>query len=147
MNEILKEAFEYHHFFNQKFIAKMMENYEQLPVETFPLFCHVLNAHQIWISRILHTTAFTVKQLHDITDCPQIDRENFHNSIRVVEEFNLNEMLSYTNSSGESFSNKISDILFHVINHSTHHKAQISSQFRQAGIEPLITDYIFYKRK
>ena len=52
-----------------------------------------------------------------------------------------------TNSKGETFSNKIKDILFHIINHSTYHRAQIATDLKQNGIEPINTDYIFYKRK
>ncbi|QLH28398.1 MAG: hypothetical protein HWD63_02710 [Candidatus Parvibacillus calidus] len=39
------------------------------------------------------------------------------------------------------------DIIFHIINHSTYHRGQIAMEFRQSGLEPLNTDYIFYKGK
>jgi uncharacterized damage-inducible protein DinB len=44
------------------------------------------------------------------------------------------------------FSNTIKDILFHMINHSTHHRAQIAMDMRNNKLEPLPLDYIFYKR-
>lgn len=40
----------------------------------------------------------------------------------------------------------IQQILFHIANHFTHHRGQIISDLRQNGIEPRISDYIFYKR-
>jgi uncharacterized damage-inducible protein DinB len=44
------------------------------------------------------------------------------------------------------FTNTIKDILFHIINHSTNHRGQIAVDFRNNGLEPLVLDYVFYKR-
>lgn len=44
------------------------------------------------------------------------------------------------------FTNTIGDILFHIVNHSTYHRGQIASDFRESDIEPLNTDYIMFKR-
>jgi uncharacterized damage-inducible protein DinB len=54
--------------------------------------------------------------------------------------------LDYENSEDRLFTNTLKDMLFHIINHSTHHRAQISVDFRTNGIEPLNLDYILYKR-
>jgi len=35
-------------------------------------------------------------------------------------------------------------VLFHVVNHGTHHRAQIVSALRQLKIDPIPQDYIFY---
>ncbi|MBL7865765.1 MAG: damage-inducible protein DinB, partial [Cyclobacteriaceae bacterium] len=56
------------------------------------------------------------------------------------------KVVQYTNTKGQSFSNTVRDILFHVANHTTHHRGQIISDFRQSGIQPLVTDFIFYIR-
>ena len=55
-------------------------------------------------------------------------------------------MVHYTNTNGQAFDNSVRDILFNVINHSTYHRGQIAREFREYGPEPLVTDYIFYKR-
>ena len=47
---------------------------------------------------------------------------------------------------GNLFENKIDDILFHIINHSTYHRGQIMMLFRESGLEPIFSDYIFHKR-
>ena len=71
---------------------------------------------------------------------------NYEHSLHILDKFDLTATMSYTNSKGQTFSNSIRDILFHVINHSTYHRAQIATEFKQNGLEPLVTDYIFYKR-
>jgi len=55
-----------------------------------------------------------------------------------------NRILEYE---GEKLANNIKDIVVHVINHSTYHRAQIALLVRQSGGEPAKTDYIVYQRE
>jgi uncharacterized damage-inducible protein DinB len=50
--------------------------------------------------------------------------------------------VTYTNAKGEYLEFAWGDVLFHSINHSVHHRAQISSEVRAGGGEPLWLDYI-----
>ncbi len=146
MKQFFKEIFEYHHHFNQKLLIEIEKHIEKLPERTFPLFCHVLNAHQVWNSRILNFTSFGVRDIHKIEDCAEIDRTNSSDTLKVIESEGFEKIIHYKTFRGQEFSNSVRDILFHSSNHSTHHRGQIVSDFRQAGIEPIVTDYIFYKR-
>ena len=56
------------------------------------------------------------------------------------------ERVDYENIEKRLFINTKQDMLFHIINHSTHHRAQILMDFREQGIEPIALDYVFYKR-
>jgi uncharacterized damage-inducible protein DinB len=47
---------------------------------------------------------------------------------------------------GDTYTNSVQEILFHIINHSTYHRGQIMAQLRESGLEAISTDYIFYKR-
>ncbi|MCH7396746.1 hypothetical protein MM236_02050 [Belliella sp. DSM 107340] len=62
------------------------------------------------------------------------------------DKFDFNITADYSNSKGQKYSSSVRDILFHIINHSTYHRSQIASELKNQGIEPLITDYIFFKR-
>ena len=118
----------------------------KLPERTIPLFCHSINAQQIWNARITAEKEFGVLQLHSLDECKQIDHENYKNVLKILNERALDEIVIYRNSKGAEFKNSIQQILFHVANHFSHHKGQIISDLRQSGITPIITDYIFYKR-
>lgn len=147
MNSFFKQIFEYHHHFNQKLIGEIKNHFNKLPERSFPLFCHVLNAHQIWNARILgHVPSVTVHQVNPIDSCSSMDKDNYVNTLKILDTIALDKVITYKTSKGDEYSNTVQDILFHVGNHSTHHKAQIISDFRQSGIAPLVTDYIFYKR-
>ena len=146
MKDFFIDIFNYHHTFNQKLIDQINAHIQTIPDETYALFCHVLNAYQVWNSRILQLTPFGVQQIHHLEDCKAIDDTNFINTLNILNAVDLKSEITYKNSKGEKFTNSVQDILFHVNNHSTHHKAQLASKFRSLGITPLATDFIFYKR-
>lgn len=147
MKEEFKELLGYSHHFNQKLIALLSDNLPSVSERSIQLINHLFDAQQIWNARILNEVPFGVWQINKWEDLAEIDRDNHAKSLKVVEEANLEKVVEYRNSTGAKFSNKIKDILFHIINHSTYHRAQIASDLRRSGIEPINTDYIFYKRQ
>lgn len=147
MKEFFKELFEYNHHTNQKLWAIFNENPNKTSEKSMKLYSHILNAHHIWNSRINAVQAtYEVWKLHPIQNCMDIDKANYENSLLILDKFDLNEIMNYKTTNGLAFNNSIRDTLFHVINHSTYHRGQIASDFRQNGLEPLVSDYIFYKR-
>lgn len=147
MNQFFKELFEYSHHFNQKLGDVFHDNPSKTSEKAIKLYNHILNAHQIWNHRIEPKQAtFGVWEIHDIQDLKNIDRANYEHTLQILDKVDLSEMINYANSKGQTFSNSIRDIFFHVINHSTYHRGQIATDFKLFGIEPLATDYIFYKR-
>lgn len=148
MKSFFTELFEYNHHFNQKLAQVFQDHPQNASEKSVKLISHMLNAHQIWNNRIHpKQNPFGVWQLNRIEELKRIDQINFEQTLQILDESDLDSPINYTNSKGEIFSNTIRDIFFHVINHSTHHRGQIASEFRQGGLAPLISDYIFYKRK
>lgn len=146
MKNFFREIFTYHHHFNGKLLDQLQENEEMLPARTIPLFCHSINAHQIWNARITGKKEIGVHDVHSFERCAELDRENYGETLRLLEEVELDKLILYRNSKGNEFSNSVHDILFHIANHFTHHRGQIVSDIRQSGIAPIVTDFIFYKR-
>ncbi|GAB4202504.1 MAG: hypothetical protein Fur0023_08440 [Bacteroidia bacterium] len=142
-----KELFSYNHSINTKIIDALKSNTDALPEKVFSLFSHIQNAHHIWNSRIKNqSSTYSVFDTHTIDILEKLNEDNHVQSIEIIDNFNLDTLITYTNSKGETFSNTISEILFHIINHSTYHRAQIATLFRTSGINPIPTDYITYKR-
>lgn len=147
MKQFFKELFEYNHHFNQKLSDVFMTNPEKTTEKSVKLFNHILNAHQIWNNRIeTKQPTFGVWELRNTQELKNIDKINYEQTLHILDKFELNEIIIYSNSKGQTFDNNTRDTLFHVINHSTYHRGQIATEFKQFGLEPLVTDYIFYKR-
>lgn len=147
MKSFFKELFDYNHHFNQKLSAAYLENAHLTSEKSVQLFSHILNAHHIWLSRINgKVNQYSVWEMHSIEIMKAIDQENYKETTTALDRVDLGKLTQYQNSKGQIFENKIGDIFYHIINHSTYHRGQIASDFRQNDIEPLNTDYIFYKR-
>jgi|SRR5688572_7228521 len=147
MIPFFKELFGYNHHFNQRLATVFMEHADKTPEKSVKWFSHILNAHQVWNSRIISDiNKFGVWELHSVDELIEIDETNYANSIKILDQGNLETEIRYVTSKGDPFTNSTRDILFHIINHSTYHRGQIAADFRQQGLEPIVTDYIFYKR-
>lgn len=148
MKTFFEELFEYNHHFNSVLSDLFSEYSERVSEKSVELFSHILNAHHIWISRIIGIQGdFDVWDIQTIQMFKKINDKNFNETLNILCHFDLSKTISYKNSKEQSFENKTSDILFHIINHSTYHRGQIATEFRKNGINPLITDYIFWKRE
>ena len=148
MKIFFKELFQYNNYFNQEIISVLAENPKRAYDKCIKLLSHIVNIHQIWNCKIQpDQLPYGAWEIHQIQDSCEIDRKNFEQSILILDKFDLNQIVQYSNSKGQIFNNSIRDILFQVINHSTYHRGQIATDFRQNGLEPLLTDYIFYKMR
>ena len=147
MQNFFHQLFDYNFYCNKGFIEEY-SSLKGLPKNTVQLFSHILNAHHIWNGRILGEIAkYDVWKEHDIESWEDIHYQNQRTSFEIIKNANdFDKRITYENSKGNVFSNSLKDILFHIINHSTHHRGQILMDLRSNGIEPNSLDYIFYKR-
>ena len=146
MNKKLIDLFEYTYHFNNEMIRIISENIFKVDEKIISLINHTLNAQQVWTSRILNEKSFEVWQINPFESLSEINHQNYLKSIEIIESSDLDRRIEYQNSKGIKFENTIFEILFHAVNHSTYHRGQINSLLKQNGIEPISTDYIFYKR-
>jgi uncharacterized damage-inducible protein DinB len=147
MEVFFNEIFDYNFYCNKKLIEECLV-LNTVPSKTISLFSHILNAHHLWNARILNKPSeFEVWQEHEIKDWADIHYENQRSSFEIVSNAdNFDKRIDYENTEGRLFTNTLQDILFHIINHSTNHRGQIAVDFRNNGINPIVSDYVYYKR-
>lgn len=144
MEIFFKELFVYNNHYNTKLAQSIIVNQNAASTKTIKLFSHILNAHQIWNSRIVgETSTFGVWDIHDPADFDSLIETNHINSKSILDTFSLRDQIQYSKDKGQK---KIHDVLFHIINHSTYHRGQIATNFRKNGLEPIATDYIFFEK-
>ncbi len=147
MKQFFKELFAYSHHFNQQLATVFTEQADKTSEKSVKWFNHILNAHLVWNNRILKQAGpLNSWDMHDVTALREMDQVNYNTSLQILDNFDLDTAIDYSTFKGEPFTNTVRDILFHVVNHSTYHRGQIAADFRQTGLEPLTTDYIFFKR-
>lgn len=141
MKEFFNGLFEYTRFMNNELLKAISDRQDLVTDKTLEWMNHILNAHQIWNSRITGGQRFGVWELHGLDELPGINENNHQASLAIIRDLELATIIEYTNTKGHVFKNSVRDILFHIVNHSTYHRGQIALDFRQNGLEPLETDY------
>lgn len=116
------------------------------------LIAHIIAAQQIWLNRCkalpppviaLWPNLFAEK----LTQMADQNNAEWLSYLGSLTNDDFDQMISYKNQKGDAFESKLANIITHVINHGTHHRAQAGQQLKAAGIEPLPnTDFIFYIR-
>ncbi len=147
MKSFFKDLFEYTHQCNIHFIETILKNEERVSEKSCYLMSHIFNAQLFWNARIMGIIPEgAVWQTHANKDLMSINDKNYANSLSIIDNTDFDTLIDYTNTKGNAYTNSVRDILFHIINHSSHHRGQVASDLRLTGIEPPISDYIFYKR-
>jgi len=146
MKEFFEELFLYNRTENETLI-KLLHNTENVPVRILQHMSHILLVHQSWNRRMQDKDGLSdfwqtipVQLLHSENSNQYIITGN------IISSRNIDNTIEYKNSKGIKFANTYKDILFHIINHGTHHRSQINMLLKSTGMEPPILDYIFYKR-
>lgn len=132
-------------------VLATMQSAGDVPERAVELFSHLLRAQDVWYGRVADTTHADLDLW--ATDSLPACANRLDDSTRRWRTLlddradALDQPVSYTNSSGTSFKTPLHDILTHVVNHGTHHRAQIAQVLRAADVAPPATDYIFYVRE
>ena len=150
MKSYFQDAFEYNHAINLQLNDVLTAHPEQ--EDAWKLMSHIGHAQEIWLGRLVDPD-FINPPLWDMMTTEELsaslasNNEGWVKFLDSLKDADFENIIVYKNTKGEEFSNKLRDILFHTINHSTHHRAQISQLLRKAGLAPAPTDYIFYIRE
>lgn len=121
------------------------------PEKPVQLMAHLLAAQQIWYHRCAGLPAIGIALWPDWKGdvFKQLINDNHQlwiDFLNKIDDTAFEKQIDYQNSKGDTFSNKLSDILAHLINHSTHHRAQAGQYLKLAGIDLPNTDYIAFLR-
>lgn len=116
------------------------------------LFSHLISAQIIWLNRIkdIPTSPFPLWEQYKLRELRTMTEESTTNWLNYMDHHKFEtfeEMIFYKNSSEKKFENTIREVITHVVNHSTYHRAQIATLLKEEGIEPPVTDYIVYARQ
>jgi len=108
---------------------------------------HILVADRIWLSRItgrgevpeaLDTILYD--RLADLTVAREAEDERITTLVGRLDTAALAQPLAYRTLKGVEFTNPVGALLAHLFNHQTHHRGQVTTLLKQAGIDPGVTD-------
>jgi uncharacterized damage-inducible protein DinB len=150
MKNYFIRLFEYDRFANKKILETVRKTNN--PQTAVQLMGHLLAAQQRWLSRCLQLSVadndlFPQRETIPFEDLIDDSYQQWISFLSSLTPADMDQIIIYKNTAGTEYSNTITEILTQVINHGTHHRAQIGQQLKIAGAETLpITDFIFFIR-
>ena len=150
MKQHFLHLLKYNLWANQRLLGTLSQNSVD-DEDILRLFSHIVSAQIIWLHRVegLPTSPFppwetyNLREIESMMDESNVRWNKFLNNYKMD---TLEEVIHYQNAAKKDFENRLTDILTHVINHSTHHRAQISYRLRLLGIAPPPMDFIEFAR-
>jgi len=153
MKAYFTRLFQYDAYANQIILDTIIKAGE--PEKAVQLMAHILAAQQIWLNRCKGLPQAAVElwigpgtQASEFGEKIKENHEAWIECLGGFTDSDFDKTLHYQNLRGDKWESKLVDILTHVINHGTHHRAQIGQQLKFAGAGSLAnTDYIAYIRQ
>lgn len=130
----------------EQFITEVASSYRSVR----DTLTHILSSEWVYLMRCLGESP---KQMLDPAIFPDLNsirmkwdevNHQWQKFIAELSEESLQNVIAYINFRGELWKYPLSRILQHVVNHSTYHRGQITTQLRTLGAKPVMTDYLYY---
>ncbi|HLV85482.1 MAG TPA: DinB family protein [Candidatus Sulfotelmatobacter sp.] len=143
-SEYLRRQFAYDVWANQAVLAALEE--QGADSRSLELMVHIVASEQLWLDRLMQQPQSTaVWPTADLLECrlraSHMERSWREYMDRTTED-DLETVIPYKNSKGETWTSTVRDILNHVLMHSTYHRGQIATHMREKGQIPAYTDFI-----
>jgi uncharacterized damage-inducible protein DinB len=150
MKDYFIRLLNYDRYANLRILAALLQTEGHVKAEQ--LMAHLLTAQQVWLGRCIDKPANIITLWPDwkADTFEQIINDNHHKWLIYLESLNDNDFeqtIHYKSLQGDNFETKLSDILTHLINHGTHHRAQAGQHLKLAGTDLPNTDYILFARQ
>ncbi|SDL94782.1 DinB family protein [Sediminibacillus halophilus] len=112
------------------------------------LFSHILAAEQVWLARIAGNVSVSnpIWPEMNLEESTQRMKENHSQFEMILENGDVDKLVTYQTSTGKFYTHSLGDILIHLTLHGQHHRGQINQWLREQGIEPVNTDFITFLR-
>ena len=115
-------------------------------------FAHLYRSERTWLARLEEIApGFANKTPGDeefsflLRHWPDL-HANWHRWASTLQDFNAAKIVEYKDLKGNARAEPLWPILMHVVNHSTHHRGQISGFLRALGQTPPSLDLIAFVR-
>lgn len=120
--------------------------------EALRLLSHLLASERVWLHRLERGDSAGLEIWPELSldECADLLSENvdaFRGYLGSKSGGDLDRDITYLNSAGREFQTPIRDVLLHVVLHGSYHRGQIAARLRDAGGEPINTDFITFVRE
>jgi uncharacterized damage-inducible protein DinB len=107
---------------------------------------HILQATRLWLAR---WKGATPPGLRDAVTVPWAEayaavHADFRSFVESLDDAAAGRVVDYKNTRGEPFRMALDQLITHVVNHGTHHRAETGMLLERIGRSPGDMDYVYY---
>jgi len=158
----IRELYSYNEWANKKYIEVIQNlDEEKYTLEIRSSFssirdtmAHIFVSEWTWLQRrqckspsappdwsVKPSIKVLIEKVNEI----ELERRNF---LSGLDDDALQRLISYNLLSGKAGQNTLQELFLHLVNHSSYHRGQLATLFRQLELKPPSTDLIlFYREK
>jgi uncharacterized damage-inducible protein DinB/uncharacterized protein YciI len=133
--------------------VRALEGLASPSAEVMRLWTHVVISLETWFERVIAAqpprTDFWPTGLDLATLARRLEgaQRAWRMHLERLEADGFARVVRFKNSKGEECADPLEAIVRHVVNHGTHHRAQVASLLRAAGHTPPALDFIVWRRE
>jgi uncharacterized damage-inducible protein DinB len=105
---------------------------------------HIFQADRIWLSRVSGSPRATLSDPDETWTIESLQSAWVDVHLGWIDWAghveDVRQVFSYTNTAGEAKQLELWQLVFHLVNHGTYHRGQITTMLRQLGYSPVSTD-------
>jgi len=107
---------------------------------------HILLATRVWLARWKGAVPATLQDSIAVPwpDAYAATHAEFRDFVEPLTDAGAGRIVDYKNSQGRSFQMPLDQLITHVVNHGTHHRAETGMLLERIGRSPGDMDYVYY---
>jgi len=142
MPEMLLRFFEFDGWANRETL-RSLQTMTNPPDRGVALIAHIAATQRVWLERARSLPqSVAVWPQWSLAESAKGLSDVLGEWTRLISTDDLSREFAYTNTKGQHFSNRLSDVALHVAFHGVYHRGQIAGLVRQNGGTPVDTDFI-----
>lgn len=146
MKDFFLDKFEYDWHTNKLWCKYLIDQEDRLSSFAIRSMSHILNVHHIWNMRLIQENQES--STWDVLPVSYFERlvaDNYQTTVNYLEHYELTEKINYHDSEGVLLKKNAIDILYHILNHSNYHRAQIILDMKQLNLSTPSSNFIVFK--
>lgn len=114
---------------------------------------HIFRAERVWLGRLRQGTAAAAwavpgdEEWAVLVERWPVVHQAWREWAGTLSDTDADRVIEYKDLKGKPWSQPIWPIVFHVVNHSTHHRGQVAGFLRTLGLAPPPLDFIAFVRE
>ncbi len=121
---------------------------DNVPAEALREYAHVLGSEALWLARLEQrppqAAVWPAASFAQVQELLKQTHAGYMAYLSTLDGADLDRMVTYTNSTGQTFTTSVGDILLHVALHGQYHRGKVNLLLRQSACVPVPTDYIAF---